>query len=354
MNLRNKMKRQIARMLLNNKRLYVVARCLHSFQKKEFQNLVYGYYEESQETTSLLLEHSGELCPSEIIYWIQSYRGGKSPGFFAMMRRLLEMLNFADIMNLTPVVEWGEKSVYYDHDMDAITHNVFEYYFQPVSKVDYREVGCYRNIIKAKGTANGTFLMPHASSYAMSYFVTEEEIERLGYIYRKYIHLNMNTKKYIEKETNGILGVKRTLGVHVRGTDFNVGYKDHPIVITPTEFLNATLQELKANEYEQVFLATDDQNVLRLFQECLGDILVYYEDAVRSDDNIDVPRLSIERPMHFYRLGLEVLRDAYTLANCEGLVCGLSQVAFAARYIKKSMDSSYKFLLILNHGVKNS
>lgn len=356
MNLVIKMKRRINRILISNKCLYVAVRCLYSFSTKDFQNLIYSYYAESQEMTSLLIEHSGELCPRDTIYWIQFYRTNekrKGPGFFAMMRRLLEMLNFADTMNLIPVVEWGEKSAYYDHDMDAVTHNVFEYYFQPVSNVDCREVSDYKNIIKAK-EGNGTFLMPHASSFAASYLVTEEEIEQLGYIYGKYIHLNTETKEYLEKEIKGKLRFKRTLGLHVRGTDFNVGFKDHPIVISPTEFLNSTLQEIKTNKYEQVFLATDDQNVLRLFQKSLGDTLVYYEDTARSDDNVGVHSHSIERPKHFYRLGLEVLRDVYTLANCEGLICGLSQVAFAARYIKKSLGHSYGSLIILNHGVKSS
>ena len=50
-------------------------------------------------------------------------------------------------------------------------------------------------------------------------------------------------------------------------------------------------------------------------------------------------------------LGVEVLRDMYSMAECDGLVAGLSQVSYAARIQKKSMGSEYEDLVILNKGI---
>ena len=50
-------------------------------------------------------------------------------------------------------------------------------------------------------------------------------------------------------------------------------------------------------------------------------------------------------------LGYEVLRDMYTLASCDGLVAGLSQVSYAARICKRSRNEKYDIEMILNKGI---
>ena len=42
------------------------------------------------------------------------------------------------------------------------------------------------------------------------------------------------------------------------------------------------------------------------------------------------------RKKHKYRLGLEVLRDMHTLAMCDGLVVGISQVAVCDKGINRN------------------
>ena len=70
-----------------------------------------------------------------------------------------------------------------------------------------------------------------------SYHIEEQEIEKLADLYKKYIHLNNKTQEYIEDQINEILDDESILAVHARGTDFNLGTKNHPIVITPEEYL---------------------------------------------------------------------------------------------------------------------
>ena len=59
----------------------------------------------------------------------------------------------------------------------------------------------------------------------------------------------------------------------------------------------------------------------------------------------------IDRPLHYYKLGLEVLRDVYTLASCDGLICGLSHVSCAARYIKSAKGEMFEDIKILDSGM---
>ncbi|MDE7327733.1 MAG: hypothetical protein K2N63_15890, partial [Lachnospiraceae bacterium] len=105
-------------------------------------------------------------------------------------------------------------------------------------------------------------------------------------------------------------------------------------------------------EYEQVFLATDSLEAIELFKKEFGDILVFYQDVQRSDGDVGVHEIENSRKNHHYLLGMEVLRDAYTLAACDSLVAGLSNVSFAAQYIKAANGSEYAEVVILDQGLQ--
>ena len=98
-------------------------------------------------------------------------------------------------------------------------------------------------------------------------------------------------------------------------------------------------------------MATDDKKTVEQFQMAFGDKLVYYKDVVRSDGDETVMKSQSQRENHHYLLGLEVLRDMLTLAACDGLAAGLSQVSYSARIQKKSMGQEYRDLVVLNKGI---
>ncbi len=143
------------------------------------------------------------------------------------------------------------------------------------------------------------------------------------------------------------------LAVHARGTDFNLGIKEHPIVVTPEEYLETAKQVYADGNYKKIFLATDDANILELFRKEFKNKLLYYKNAFRSDDHNGVQTTLNDRPLHHYKLGLEALRDIYTLANCDSLVCGLSNMSYAARYVNIAIGRKFKDVFVLNKGVNS-
>lgn len=55
---------------------------------------------------------------------------------------------------------------------------------------------------------------------------------------------------------------------------------------------------------------------------------------------------SVQRKDHHFLLGYEVLRDMLTMARCEGLIAGYSNVSLAAQTFKYNMNASYEYLHI--------
>ena len=345
------LKAQLGGVLKETKSPYLISKCLRNLACSDYYKLVYGYYEGDADYTAIVTEKLGVLHPDKVVYSIAyGVDDQRSSGFFAIMRRTLNGLAFSEHFGFVPVITWGEGIKYYERDLEAVTTNAFEYYFLQPSEVKYTEVSECSSVIKYM-LSHEKYCMERAAS-DLSYTADQAEINKLAQLYKKYIHLNEKTKEYIDESVYRLLKGKHTLGIHVRGTDMKEKWRNHPIVGTTEEYLVAAKEEFSTGKYEQILLCTDDQNVLDMFLESFGDILIYYSDVARTTGSVGVFIKDMEREQHRYKLGLEVLRDVYALADCDALVCGLSQVAFAARYIKGASGQEYKQLVLVDHGVR--
>lgn len=351
--------REFKKKVVKNDRIYILLRCIKSLNDPNLSKLLKGFYEGgSTQYAFILVNRIGTKHPeANVVYHItqgkakdDNHTTRSEVGFCAILRNTLVYLYFADYFKFTPVVEWGQELTYYDSEMDSVTKNVFEYYFKPVSQIPYEDVvDCTMVVEQTIGHWN--FFLKRADGQS-AYETIESEIDKLAYIYRKYIHLNERTRQYLEDNINNICGgFEHILAVHYRGTDFNVGFRDHPVAVGIDECLSRTKKIFDGGEYDKIFLATDDSDALESFIRAFGDKLIYYPDAMRTSGHCGTHNTFCDRPLHYYKLGLEVLLDIYTLANCDSLICGLSQVSFAARYVNQALGRNFKELEIIDNGV---
>ena len=270
-------------------------------------------------------------------------------GFFADYNKLLQYLYFADCYHLTPVVKFSDRFCYAEKHQVNGTSNPFEYYYKQPSEVSLKEALGQNHIIVCR--KENTYLSRDLNEDGNAYHRSDLYIAKMAEITAKYIRLNDLTKEKISKDIEKALRGKKTLAVHVRGTDFKHNYNGHPIKVSVEEYAEAANLLLQKNTYEQIFIATDDMEAVELFQKKFGNKVVFFKDVVRSSGNESVMNSQLERENHHYFLGLEVLRDMYALSSCNGLVAGLSQVSYAARIQKKSSGSDYEDIMILDKGI---
>ena len=272
-------------------------------------------------------------------------------GFFAIYRFMLNALYFADRFHFLPVVNYTSKFLYAENININGTINPFEYYFDQVSDIKLSEAYSSYNVVKYKTKYNN---LAEKLKVDGGYTTSEDYINSMADITKKYIRLNKYVKPIIDKNINDILKGKSTIGVHYRGTDFKLNFNRHPVHATLPDYIKYVEDACENYKFEQIFLATDDSKALELFKNTFGSKLVYYIDVTRSDKNISVAFSNSDRDQHKYLLGLEVLRDMLTLARCDGLISGLSQVSICARITKVSYDKSYKYLKVIDKGINNN
>lgn len=333
--------------LRKNDALYVLIKCLKNVRNPEFCDLIRSYFIGSHEGCIYFLEHPGEIWPEKYIYDISVGEKGKSSvGFCAEIHHLLYRLMFADEYNLLPRVVWGKGSPYFDNEMN--TNNAFEYYFEPISEASRFSSYEFKNLIRS----DVKHILKYKDMVNGSYSPDANNIKILSESYKKYIHLNLNTQIYIrEGITNALKYNKRILGIHARGGDFKQDNKNHPHHVSAEEYLEKAKQEFASLKYEKIFVATDDELILKKFIECFSDNLIFYDDVPRVSNNQGLHLSTSNRPMHQYRLGLELLRDVYTLVSCDSLICGLSHVSFMVRYVKESLGEQFDKVIILDEGI---
>lgn len=263
----------------------------------------------------------------------------------------IKRLNFAPYVKFTDVAGWLQEK----QPINSTT-NIFEYYYDKLNSVDMLQIkeshhvyscNCASLIMRANKNL-GCF---KENGLLAPYEIDEEYIEIMGRIYASYLKLNNITWNYIDKEIKSLIREDdRVLGIHIRGTDFGIAYKNHPRLITVEEFEGKIELLLRKGKYSKIFIATDDDSKLKYLKGKYADIVLTYDDTFRSSGDKNILSIQDSRPDGKYKKGLEVLRDVYTLASCKGLIAGLSHVSILARIIKSSCGELYEHKEIIING----
>ena len=339
----NKIGKKIENLVLNNKKLYYIVRCVKLRNDKEFFDSV--VVKESNKF-DFRFWSKGNLCKDKIIYSINLENKGK--GFFAFYREVLVACAVAERYGYIPYVEIKGSA----YNTPEIGENVYEYYFEQYENLEKETVEQAYNGV----TYNRYHMYLIEDEYidnkmwAGGYSVSKEYIEFLGKIKRKYISVKPIVKNRILDEFTKLLKDKKTLAIHYRGTDYNMGMYGHPVSLGIGEYFDY-INECLESGYEQIFIATDDEVALNTLIDKYGEKVSYYKDTFRSSNGIGVHSQSNERKDNGYWLGYEVLRDMLTLAKCDGLICGISQVTIAAMVEKASYEEEYSYLKIIDKGL---
>lgn len=344
--------RKIKEYLKKNDLMRYSVVCLKMCRDRQFRNKLISLYDTPD---VLLFRHMGEENTTENIYMI--YCDNPTRGFFSLFNLVLDGLQFADYYHMTPVVEWGPSTLFHEEGgIDGI-QNSFEYYFKQPGGISVASARASQNVVFYE-YVHRKLSIPHFNITVGGSLTDAQETEaylaKRAEIIRKYIRFSDHVKCYLEDAAEMLVHGQVTLGVHVRGTDMHAGYNGHAKVVLPGDYLTAAKKAFSSGKFDKIFLATDEASVITLFEQEFGDRLIYFKDTLRSEDGQALHFSSSMRAHHQYQLGLEVLRDMYTLSICDGLIASISNVSLAARMMKKSYRKEYTHVEILSNGINHT
>jgi hypothetical protein len=196
-------------------------------------------------------------------------------GMGICLTSVLNHLSYCEKCNLIPVVYWY-KGLYHNSGGFNGKQNEWEYYFNPVSYLSY-----------APHDTINHFIFDTKGSMQFNYYNTAQEKRDFAYkLLCKYVVLNPIVQAKVDKFYNIYMRAKKTIGIHMRGTDKCI--EDKPV--SSKEVMAEALKY--ADENTQFFIATDEKKLLNEMLELLKTRKVIYYDCYRSEDG---------KPLHLKR-----------------------------------------------------
>lgn len=335
--------------------LWLAMKTIKHGNEDEYRKMV-SYLLQNGQPNAFELQEYGEMnCDRNLMLLLIHGRTGMGP----LLRRVVHGAYLAEELGCIPVVEFVKDTTLYQEKEEYLgTSNVFDYYFEQPGGISLKEAYQSKHVFICHDynfAMGADKLCKQKGPFNENYTIDEDYIEKAGKVAGRNLRLNESAQHIISTSRSRIWphGEARILGVHIRGTDFRLHWEHHPNALSPEDFFQ-TIDEALEHGFTHIFLATDDSGYVRQFQDKYGQKLIYYHDVHREEGTQNIAFVQTHREHDHYLNGLEVIRDIYTLAACDGLVAGLSHVSITARLVKAGNGKGYEYQQILNKGLYHS
>lgn len=174
------------------------------------------------------------------------------------------------------------------------------------------------------------FLQGRTSEFSIHSYGVDPRYSR---IFHEHVALNQRSRDFVSMWEEILAGYPAVLGVHARGTDMRVA-KSHLAPPEAHQLIRMIDLALEAHSFDFIFVATEDSRNLAKLRSRYG------KRIVTTDSFMTGSRGKItQMPGHVlewrYLTGLQVIRDAWLLSKCDGLISGHSNVSEHAQVINR-------------------
>lgn len=240
--------------------------------------------------------------------------GWPSGGLAISLTSLLNHLAYCEQSNKIPVVYWGKELYYYNEGGFNGSHNVFEYYFEPVSNLKYNDNDTINYFCQS---------CPISFSY---YDTSDEKRFAANQLFNKYVKIKPVVQKKIDKFYNRYMARKKTIGIHIRGTDKKIEEK----IVEPKEMIKEAIKH--ADKNTQFLISTDEQKILDEMIKLLKGRKVIYYKCNRSLDGEPL-HIPTKKNLFIAQNGEDVLVEMTLLSKCDVFLHTLSNVSSIPLYL---------------------
>ena len=289
---------------------------------------------------------------SDSVYYVVDLQNDRAAGFFALLRQVASACYVARKLGLVPHINI-EGSIYNDKDGHNGIKNLFEYFYEQPSGLKIENIKENENFFifdynHLKLTDN-SFLKRDVKIVA-GYDINDLYLSAMGKVVKDYFVFKQEFWDQINQDIQALFCDKKVIGIHIRGTDYNLGLQEHPRILKPEQYY-PFIDEALDKGFQAIFVATDEESNVRNLKNRFGNKILYYKNTFRSSNGVAIHKQEIKRDSNGFVMGKEVMRDMLSLAKCSGMIAGLSQVSIFARIQKKAWNEEFEYIHIIDNGI---
>ena len=161
-----------------------------------------------------------------------------------------------------------------------------------------------------------------------------------NFVYHNIFKMKLELENEIDIKISELINVKKTLGIHLRGTDKHIEVRpvDMKVIF---DKINKMIEE---NDIKYIFLSTDDYKYYQMLVEKYGEMVIRHKGNLISQNG---------RPIHFVqdrrRINREAMLDILSLSRCSYFIYNHSNLSYLALTIGLN---NFKIIECLNDDTK--
>lgn len=281
----------------------------------------------------------GELNPEKTFYII---RPTYSIGLFACVGRTMAEFVYAENNGWIPIVDMQNYPNMYLSKEHLYKENAWEYFFKQVSDYSLDEVYSSKNVVLGD-VRNGRKLI----SWSQGDNVYKSSL------WNRVIKINESVSRNLETDYKRLFEkTKKTkvLGVLLRGTDYVSLQPDkHPIQPSAAEMIKMVTEKQKDWNFEYIYLSTEDEEILQVFQKTFGTRLLYTNQIrYKNTGKKFLASIKTDREDDEIKRGEEYLITIMLLSRCDYLI---SSICGGSNVVKMINGEKYIKQITINKGL---
>jgi hypothetical protein len=314
---------EINRIIIQNRQQMEMMRRIQDLFSEQIR--IVGYDENGNEKIYLKNEndfekYSGYNCTI-------GRASGLPVGLFSYFITALGSIRLCRMYGLIPCVE---------DDGRVAWNSIFVIRGNPESEQNNGKMVFYENIPE------------HRPSYDMNFLTDRKQIRYWHELYKDNIDFTEKVQKYIADHT-AHMKFDHMLGVLARGTDYT-GQKPsgHPVQPDPEEMVDIADNMMKLYDYSEIFLASEDADVLQKFKNRFGMKLNYADcRRVTGCEGQWLENVLAEEKIDKELWNMNYVLSVYILSKCRALAAGRTSGAIGALV----MSEGYEHTFFWNEGM---
>lgn len=275
------------------------------------------------------LKSFGDKNKDKIFYVIQRLVGG---GMFSNLNFVIHHLYISEKLGCIAVIDMQNFPTKYN-EKNTINNqkNAWNYYFEPINKYKLSDVYQSKFVIISDNKTNGQKEFDSFKNLSQDHYK----------IYKKKIKFKLHLLKKSDLFINKNFKNKKVLGVHFRGTDMKTQER-HPFPATTNQIINLINYEIRKNNYNKIFLVTEEKKYLLILKKIYKDKLCFSNSFRTNKSNIFEQNF---RRNHRFKIGQENIIDMLILSKTNKIICTNSHLPDACKFINKEIE-----LIEINNG----